>query len=183
MPLTSPQVTREPVHTRAIECRSFARDDGMWDIEGHLTDAKAYAFENKYRGTMVPGQFYHDMWLRLTVDDDIVVQNVETVMDASPFPICGNIVPSFDKLMGLKIGPGWNRDDRQRLGGVHGCAHLVDLLRPIATVAFHTVLWSRSGPRQRSKEKGVKPPLNTCHTWSSDGKIVRADFPDYYTGT
>lgn len=182
MPLTLLPVTREPIHTRAVECRSFARDDGMWDIEGHLTDAKAYAFENKYRGMMAAGDPFHDMWLRLTVDENIVIRNVETVMDVTPFQLCGNIIPGFDKLAGLKIGPGWNRDVRQRLGGVQGCAHLVDLLRPIATVAFHTVLWSKSGPRKKSKEEGIKPPLNTCHAWSSDGEIVRTDFPDYYTG-
>ena len=183
MPLTPPPVTREPVHTRAIECRGFARDDGMWDIEGHLTDAKAYEFQNKHRGIIAAGDPFHDMWLRLTVDDQIVIRNVETVMDVTPFSVCDSIIPSFDKLKGLKIGPGWNRDVRQRLGGVHGCAHLVDLLRPIATVAFHTVLWSRSSPRQKSKEEGFKPPLNTCHAWSSDGEIVREDFPDYYTGS
>jgi hypothetical protein len=122
------------------------------------------------------------MWLRLTVDQNLVVRNVETAMDVTPFPLCGDIVPRFDKLKGLKIGPGWNREVRQRLGGVNGCAHLVDLLRPIATVAFHTVMWSTSGPRSKSKKDGVKPPLNTCHTWSSEGELVRADFPDYYTG-
>lgn len=183
MPLTPTQVPREPVHTRAIECRSFTRDDGKWDIEGHLTDAKSYAFENRYRGTQAANDPFHDMWLRLTVDEKLFIHEVETVMDASPFPMCGNIIPSFDKLKGLTIGPGWNRDVRQRLGGVNGCAHLVDLLRPIATVAFHTVLWSKSGPRQKSKEEGIKPPLNTCHTWSSDGEIVRTDFPEYYTGS
>lgn len=183
MPLTPPQATRELVHTRAMECRGFARDDGMWDIEGHLTDAKAYSFDNRYRGAMAAGEPFHDMWLRLTVDDDLVIRNVETVMDVTPFPVCGDITPDFDKLKGLKIGPGWNRDVRRRLGGVHGCAHLVDLLRPIATVAFHTVMWSSSGPRKKNRKAAIKPPLNTCHAWSSDGELVRADFPDYYTGT
>jgi DUF2889 family protein len=183
MPLTPPPVARELVHTRTIECRGFARDDGMWDIEGHLTDAKAYAFENRDRGTIAANEPFHDMWMRLTVDQEIVVQDVETVMDASPFTICENIIPNFDLLKGLRIGPGWNREVRQRLGGVRGCAHLVDLLRPIATVAFHTVLWSSSAPRRKSRQARVKPPLNTCHAWSSAGEIVRTEFPDYYTGT
>jgi len=182
MPLTPSQVTRKPIHTRAIECRGFARDDGLWDIEGHLTDTKAYAFDNKYRGVQAAGDPFHNMWLRLTVDDNLVIQDVETLMDASPFPLCQNILPDFDKLKGLTIGPGWNREIRKRLGGVHGCAHLVDLLRPLATVAFHTVMWSRSRPRKRSNEEGLRPPLNTCHVWSSDGELVREDFPDYYTG-
>ena len=40
MPL-SPPVSRSPVHTRRIECRSYRRDDGLFDIEGHLTDRKS----------------------------------------------------------------------------------------------------------------------------------------------
>ena len=68
MPLSTVDVDREPIHTRAIECRSFRRSDGLWDIEGHLTDVKAYPFSNEFRGEIKPGEPLHDMWIRLTVD-------------------------------------------------------------------------------------------------------------------
>jgi hypothetical protein len=32
---------RKLVHTRQIECRGYQRDDGHWDIEGHIVDTKA----------------------------------------------------------------------------------------------------------------------------------------------
>lgn len=181
MPLSQSPVGRKPIHTRAIECRSFARDDGMWDIEGNLTDIKAYPFENKFRGTIEAGEPFHDMWLRLTVDSDFVIRQVETVMDSTPFAVCPAIEPAFDKLKGLRIGPGWNREARKRLGGVNGCVHLVDLLRPMATVAFHTVQWSRAAPGRQEKPPN-KPPINSCHAWSSDGEVVRSEWPELYTG-
>lgn len=184
MPLSTPDVARDPIHTRAIECSSFRRADGLWDIEGHLTDIKAYAFTNAFRGEIKPGEPLHDMWLRLTVDADFIVRAVEVTTDAGPYEICPAILPSFQKLKGLKIGPGWNRRVREHLGGARGCAHLVDLLRPLATVAFHSVRWSDSAPANQDREpkKTDRPPLNTCHVWAADGEMVRQEYPDYYRG-
>lgn len=179
MPLSEPNLAREPVHTRAITCSSFAREDGLWDIEGHLTDVKAYGFDNEFRGRIEAGEPMHDMWLRLTVDGEFMVRAVEAVTDAGPFALCPAITPAFDALIGLKIGPGWNRRVRERLGGSKGCAHLVDLLRPMATVAFHTVRWSRGG----TKPDRPRPPINSCHVWASDGELVRTEWPDHYSGS
>ena len=183
MPLSSPAAGRKPIHTRAIECSSYARDDGLWDIEGHLTDVKAYAFTNKFRGEIQPGEPLHDMWIRLTVDGDFIIRKVEAVTDAGPFEICPAITPAFAKLEGLKIGPGWNRRVRETVGGVQGCTHLVDLLRPMATVAYHTVRWSSSAPRATAKPAKRRPPINSCHAWSSEGEVVRGEFPEFYTGS
>ncbi len=49
MPLTEP-VPRNLIHERSIVCRGFCRDDGLWDIEGHLVDTKTYPFANRHRG-------------------------------------------------------------------------------------------------------------------------------------
>lgn len=188
MPLSDVEVGREPIHTRAIECKSYRRDDGLWDIEGHLTDIKAYPFINSFRGEVLPGEPLHDMWIRLTVDRHFIVQNVEVTTDAGPYELCPAILPSFQKLKGLKIGAGWNRKVRENLGGALGCAHLVDMLKPIATVAFHTVRFSDSSPAnsadaaERETAKPPRPPVNTCHVWASDGELIRTEHPDFYTG-
>lgn len=194
MPLSTPDIDREPIHTRAIECRSYRRGDGLWDIEGHLTDVKSYPFVNEFRGEIPPGEPLHDMWLRLTVDRTFTVRNVEVTTDKGPYEICPAILPRFKLLEGLTIGPGWNRAVRERLGGGHGCAHLVDMLRPIATVAFHTVQWSVSAPANAgdgesdpaaadtTTKRVPRPPINTCHVWAADGEKVRREYPEYYRG-
>ena len=153
MPLSTVDVDREPIHTRAIECRSFRRSDGLWDIEGHLTDVKAYPFSNEFRGEIKPGDPLHDMWIRLTVDREFIVQQIEVHTDSGPYEMCPAILPNFQKLSGLKIGPGWNRRVRESLGGARGCAHLVDMLKPIATVAFHTVRFSDSAPANAAEKQ------------------------------
>lgn len=180
MPL-SPPVARKPIHTRAITCSSYARDDGTWDIEGHLTDVKSYPFPNAFRGEIKAGEPIHDMWLRLTVDRDIVVRDVEAVTDAGPFAICPAIAPAFRKLIGTQIKPGWRKVVFGLLGGTRGCTHLVDLLGPMATVAFHSVRWSRNDPDRPRTEK-ARPPIDTCHAWASDGEVVKTHYPEYYTG-
>lgn len=182
MPLSAPASGRQMVHTRAMQCTSYTREDGLWDIEGHLTDVKGYAFSNKFRGEIQAGEPLHDMWIRLTVDGEFTVRGVEAVTDAGPFGICPAINAAFKKLEGLKIGPGWNRQVRERVGGVRGCTHLVDLLRPLATVAYHTVRWSDSAPGANKPSK-PRPPINSCHAWASDGEVVREEFPDLYTGS
>lgn len=180
MPL-SPPVARKHIHSRAIECASYARDDGLWDIEGHLTDVKSYPFPNEFRGEIAAGEPIHDMWLRLTVDRDMTVTDVEARTDAGPFAVCPAINPAFRQLIGTRIAPGWRKVVHGLLGGVRGCTHLVDLLGPMATVAFHSVRWSRADP-EKPRSGAIRPPVDTCHAWASDGDVIRTKFPDHYTG-
>src|SRR5260370_19493111 len=79
------------------------------------------------------------MSIRLTVDHKFTIVDVEAVTDKSPYRMCGDIAPDFKKLVGLRIGGGFHRAVRERLGGVHGCTHIVELLGPVATTAFQTV--------------------------------------------
>jgi len=190
MPLSEP-AAREPIHTREVTCRGYRRADGLWDVEGHLTDVKAYEFHTEQRGRIVPGDPVHGMWLRLTVDNDLTVHAVEAVTEKSPYRTCGAVTPNFQRLVGLKIGPGWTRAVKERLGGTHGCTHLVELLGPIATTAFQTIypILARE-QAEKAKADGKedmlrsKRPvlLNTCHIFDSNGEVVRKHWPDHYTG-
>src|SRR3954454_24954269 len=138
MPLSRP-APREHLHSRRVTCQGFRRDDGLWDIEGHLTDVKTYGFGNDDRGTIEPGDPIHEMWIRLTLDDGFAVRAVEVVTDKSPFAVCPAITPNFQRLVGLRIAAGWTARVRELLGGVEGCTHLVELLGPVATTAFQTI--------------------------------------------
>ena len=80
MPLSDP-ADRERLHDRRVHCAGFRRADGLWDIEGHLVDTKTYAFENIHRGTIEPGTPIHDMWLRITIDDELLIHAVEASTD------------------------------------------------------------------------------------------------------
>lgn len=193
MPL-SPPSQREHLHTRTVECRGFRRADGLWDIEGHIVDTKTYGFDNEWRGRVEPGQPVHDMWIRLTLDDEFTITDVEAKTDHSPYQICGDIAPAYRKLLGIKVAPGFTRKTRELFGGTHGCTHLMELLGPVATTAFQTIFTARSRyPRKEApaeeKEKGVAAGqkrrsrlIDTCHALAATSPVVKRFWPDFYTG-
>jgi hypothetical protein len=185
MPL-SQSGPRELIHTRRIECHGYRRADGLWDIEGHLVDTKSYTWSNAWRGAVEPGVPVHEMWLRLTLDDELTVQNAEAASDYFPFHICPGAAPHFAKLKGLKIGAGWRRKVRELVGGIQGCTHLVELLTPLATAAYQTIYPLREARERAQNAEGakVKPEIiDTCHALRSDGAVVKAHWPDFYTGS
>ncbi len=186
MPLSAP-AEREPLHRRRVECRGYRRRDGLWDIEGHLVDTKDYAFDNEHRGRIQPGEALHRMAIRLTVDDRLTIRRVEAVTDDGPYRICGAVTPALAVLEGERIGPGFRRTVAQKLGGRHGCTHLVELLGPVATAAFQTiypVLARERGEVPGREPQGDRPPplLNSCHVYADDGELVRRDWPRFYQG-
>ncbi len=185
MPL-SPPTAREAIHHRAIHCRGYRRQDGLWDIEGHLTDIKSYPFSNTFRGEIKPGEPLHDMSLRLTIDEDMTVISVEAVTDAGPYAVCPAITSAFTKLEGLTIGPGWRREVSRLLGGMNGCTHLVELLGPLATTAFQTIQnWKpKTKKATTATSTDDRPPrfLNSCHALARNGDVVKQHYPQWYIG-
>ena len=188
-----PSVPRTHLHNRSIDCQGYLRDDGMWDIEAMIVDTKTYVIDNRWRGLLDPGVPVHNMGLRLTVDHEFTVQAVATTMDDQPHQVCNEILDNFQLLIGLRIGPGWNRKVKELLGGIKGCTHLVELLGPIATVAFQTTASVAAKEMARSKCPELYPDvepdpnqkpfvLNSCHTWRSDSPAVEEVYPLHFTG-
>ncbi|MCC7548623.1 MAG: DUF2889 domain-containing protein [Burkholderiales bacterium] len=179
MPLTPP-VGRKPMHTRTVTCRGYLREDGAWDIEGHLVDTKPYDIPGEDRGgTIAAGAHLHDMWIRLTVDTDLNVLDAQAVIDNGPYGICGDIAPAFSRLKGLSIRSGWSRRTRELLGGTRGCTHLLELLGPMATTAFQTVYAARvelDQARGATQRPGL---INGCHAYADDGPIVLRRWPQF----
>src|SRR5689334_11043537 len=107
MPLSAP-VERSPAHHRRVDCRGYRRADGLWDIEGHIVDTKPEDFQLRAEPRLIPaGEPLHGMWVRITVDDDLVVQAVEAAMDHAPTGVCPGAVAPMQDLVGLRIAAGW----------------------------------------------------------------------------
>jgi len=139
MPGLRPTVAREALHARSIEIRGYAREDGLFDIEGHLVDTKPRDFQLA-SGTRAAGEPVHDMWLRITIDSTLTIVDAAAAMDAMPFvDHCGAIVPAYRKLVGLAIRPGYHNRLKELLGGVRGCTHVTELAGSLATAAFQTL--------------------------------------------
>jgi Protein of unknown function (DUF2889) len=185
MPLSASAVEREHLHDRRYDFQGYRRKDGLWDIEGRMTDSKTYGFPNEFRGRIEAGEPLHDMRIRLTLDDHFVVRDIEISTDGAPFAICPDVAPNFAVVKGLKIGSGWNKKLKELLGGTRGCTHHVEMLGAMATVAYQTMWGQLARERNRAPEAGSprRPAfLDTCHAFASDGEVVKKNWPAFYTG-
>ena len=127
------------------------------------------------------------MILRVTIDSNFFIRDVYAETRHSPFEMCPNIVDNYRLIIGVRMGPGWRKEIRMKVGGTKGCTHITELLFPMGTVARQTI-WplikekEKANVTQRS-EKGQRPGvLNTCHAWASDSNLVKAQAPSFYTG-
>ncbi len=182
MPL-SKAAPRRPIHTRAIECRGYEREDGLWDIEAHLVDTKAYRHSRRDGGrARDPGEPVHVMWIRLTIDLDMLIHGAEAATESSPYLQCGDVTPAFKKLVGVRIAAGWRREIAARLGGTKGCTHLVELLGPLGTTAYQAT--GRAREARLAGAPVAKRPyqINSCHMYKEDSPAVLERWPQFYTG-
>ncbi|MBW6398528.1 DUF2889 domain-containing protein [Roseomonas sp. HJA6] len=180
MPLSAP-ADREPMHRRQIDMHGYRRADGLFDIEGHLLDTKSYGFENEEKGWLEPGTPLHGMWLRLTIDEDLVIRHCEAASDHTPYAICPQAAPNFARLAGVKIGPGFNRAVNERVGGVVGCTHLREMLAQMATVAYQTLYPVRRAKElAREKTTGIREKpriIGTCLAYEPSSPVVKMRWP------
>ena len=177
MPLPFP-APRVPIHTREVTCHGYRRTDGLWDIEARMTDSKSYTVHNDHR-TVDAGAPFHDMALRVTVDDTLLIAAVEACIDAAPHRICPAVTPNFQRLVGLRIEPGFASEARRRLGGVHGCTHLVELIGPLATAAIQTIHPLRRGAP--CADAAARPTqIDTCHALDATGDVVAKYWPRFH---
>ena len=177
MPLSAPLVPRQSLHRRDITVRGYKRDDGMFDIEGHLHDTKDVDFKVA-SGQRQAGDSLHSMWLRITIDRTMTIVDAEAATDAMPYlGYCDQVAPDYKKLIGLALRPGFNGRVKQLLGGTHGCTHITDLIGIVATTAFQTIAG------QGLQTSGTKPyQLDRCHALALTAPAVARYYPEWYRG-
>jgi hypothetical protein len=182
VPLTT-AAARQPAHTRVVTCHGYQRDDGLWDIEGRIVDTKPYRFKNRDRGGWIEAdEALHDMSIRLTVNLELEVIDVDAVIDHSPYNYCKCVASVARNLIGLRIAPGWTQKSKAAMGSNRGCTHLTELLGPVATTAIQTIA-SEKMKRDKDKPAGKSNAfLDSCHTYASDSPVVKLHWPDHYTG-
>lgn len=183
MPLPDP-TPRRHLHTRTVTYRGFLRDDGLWDIEGELQDAKPYAFEMVERGHMAPGTPVHGMVLRVTIDDHMKIHAIASSMDFTPYGECRRGEDPMQRMVGHSMGPGWRQTIERELGGIKGCTHLRELLFNMATAAYQAVFPWRERQRELAGQKSAErsePPyhLGRCIAWDFDGPLVKNIYPQF----
>jgi hypothetical protein len=186
MPLPLPHA-RELVTSRKITAEGYLRDDGLMDIEGHLVDVRGYDLNNEWRGTVKQGDPAHEMWVRLTVDDALVIREVAGSTDAAPYPTCREVLPNLERLVGLNVSGGFKKQVRERIGGTEGCTHIIALIEAISSVAVHALAGKRRDQGRDAmlgtygtRDAARHPLVDTCRSYAADSVIVKRLWPQSY---
>jgi len=174
---------REHVHTRTITMKAFRRDDGLLDVEGHLTDVKPFAHQ-MMDSVRAAGEPVHDLSLRISLDDTFVVVDVEACMDQGAHDLCPGAEPNFARLLGLQVGPGWNKKVKAAMSPGLGCTHIIEMLAQMATVAMQASWSAKAGepldmppPEERQIQSSM---LNACYPYHESSVWVKQHFPNAY---
>jgi hypothetical protein len=180
MPLPPPISPRALKHRRAIEIEAFAREDGLWDIDAHITDVKTRD-ANLASGLRPAGEPLHDLSLRITVDTRFNIVDAVSSSDRMPYPgYCDAISPAYKKLVGMNLLKSFRLKAQEALGGVLGCTHITDLAVQLPTAAIQAFAGDVFDPNEASQASGKsdKPfQLDRCHALRTDGPAVVQFYP------
>jgi hypothetical protein len=173
--------TREELHFRRIDMRGYRRSDGLFEVEGRVTDRKPQDFMPYSGGRFVPaGEPVHDMGVRLVYDEQLRVHDVQTFTDASPYAHCPEGGRALKSLKGLRMTSGWSKEVKKRLGGARSCTHLMEILIPMATTAFQSLSTLGLTRVDRLDVTGRPIKIDSCYAYGAQREIVRWKWPEYY---
>jgi hypothetical protein len=180
MPLSQTPDRRE-IHHRVIDMKAFVRGDGLYEIEANLIDRKPFEFKRSTRLEPVPaGQPLHDLWVRLRVDDELVVRDIEASSEVTPHPVCKEAESTLKALVGERIARGWAVKVKERLRGIASCTHLMEMLIPMATTALQGINGLKKGHGMAEDAHGVPLKIDTCYAYAANRAIVHMLWPSHY---
>lgn len=176
------EVTREPLHIRRIAFQGFRRSDGLFEVEGHLTDQKPLDFTPPSSQRVVRAHDpIHDIGLRVVFDLDMVVHAVSTFIRAYPYRECPGGGDSLQALVGLRIGAGWSGEVRKRLPPGETCTHLREILIPLATAAIQAVNPLRAQVLLDATDASGKPlKIDSCYAYGASRELVLQRWPAFH---
>jgi len=181
--MLNPPSERKSLHNRDVSYRGYARADGLFDLEGELLDTKHYGYMS-HEGPRPAGQAIHRMRVRVTVDDALRIQAIQTSMDNAPFGECGEADKHMQRMVGVTLGPGWRKAIDSAIGGSQGCTHMRELLFNLATLAFQTIPHYQEHLRHEAglpRVEGDQPPfyMGKCMSWDFDGPVIARVAPQF----
>lgn len=138
-----------------MRVQSYAREDGLWDLEAELIDIKAYDFPTQNGDIFKAGRPIHHMHLRITINGDFEIMAAQAVYDAAPYgKHCVAIESAYADLVGMNLLKGFRRQVKERFGHVAGCTHMTKLSQVLPTTAIQTM-----ANRQRREINPEKRPF------------------------
>src|SRR3546814_7477265 len=124
---------RRLMHQLTVVCDGYLRHYGLWEVDARLRDTKTFSYVHFARGPLDPGAAVHDMTLRLTVDDQLTLRDIDTEMATTPLLTCQDVRPAMRDLIGIRLISGWRGVARERIGRLQSCTTILALKVPAIT--------------------------------------------------
>ena len=174
-------IKKEELHFRRIDMRGYRRSDGLYEVEGRVTDRKPYDFAPGGGGRPVPAnEPIHDMGVRLVFDEEMVVHDVHTFSEAYPYAECPGGGSALQSLKGLRMSSGWAKEVRSRLVRANTCTHLMELLMPLATAAIQSLSIVRKDRPEPLDAMGRPRKIDSCYAYAAERELVRIHWPRFH---
>ena len=171
---------RQLKHRRSIDVQIYARGNGLWEVDAHITDVRPRE-TRMATGMLAPGEPIHDMLVRLVVDESFNVVEAGAQTLAMPYPgQCDAFSRVYGRLVGLNLMRGFRQAVRERLGGVQGCTHINELTQVLPTAvvqAFAGEVIDTRGDREDSQQPFQ---IDRCQALRADGLTVKTYYPRWY---
>lgn len=168
----------ELLHTRTYQVRAYRKSATTMMLRGAVRDVKP-------AGLYVPDDpeplVVHHMVLELDIEfPSTEISRAEVVFEERPHLQCTDIVPHYEKLVGLSISRGFTHKVRELFGGPRGCSHVTMLLQAMAPVvnqsrfslmmitAMSQPLEERKPPTPERRAAIFATNVNTCHVWEEN---------------
>jgi len=180
LPAATPH--RQLKHRRTIDVQVFARGNGLWEVDAHLTDVKTRDM-TLAGGVRPAGTPVHDLLLRLVVDEKFNILESGAQTTLMPYPgHCDDYGTAYERLAGLNLLKGFRQAVKEQLGGVLGCTHLTEMAQVLPTAVVQAFAGEVINTQEGGQPFGEQRPfqLDRCHALRSDGPAVRTYYPRWF---
>ena len=180
MALPTAASDRQLKHRRSIAVQIYARGDGLWEVDAHITDVRPRE-TRMATGVLPAGEPIHDMLLRLVVDERFNVVEAGAQTSAMPYPgECNSYGDIYGRLVGLNLMKGFRHAVRERLGGVQGCTHITELTQVLPTAVVQAFAGEVLDTRGEGADSAQPFQIDRCHALRADGLAVKTYYPRWY---
>jgi len=178
LPTAAPE--RQLKHRRSIDVQIYARGDGLWEVDAHITDVRSRE-TRMATGLLPPGAPIHDMLLRLVVDERFNVVEAGAETAAMPYPgECNSYGDVYGRLVGLNLMRGFRQAVKERLGGIQGCTHITELTQVLPTAVVQAFAGEVLDTRGDAADSEQPFQIDRCHALRADGLAVKTYYPRWY---
>ena len=180
MALPTAASERQLKHRRTIDVRIYARGNGLWEVDAHITDVRSRE-THMVNGVLPAGRPIHDMLLRLVVDERFNIVEAGAQTTAMPYPgQCDTYGDVYARLVGLNLMKGFRQAVKERVGGVQGCTHITELTQVLPTAVVQAFAGEVIDTRGANATSQQPFQIDRCHALRADSPTVQTYYPRWY---